>query len=138
MTSKAKAGIGTQLLVGDGASPEAFTAIAEIRNIGGPQITNPQQDATTLESSAKEFISALAEPGTVPFELLWINTAQQQQIFDDVAAGTQRSYRITLPTSPVTTFNFAAQISEFSLNVEPESPIAASITLQTSGAVTRS
>ena len=51
MTAAAKAGVGTTFSVGDGASPEVFTAIGEIVNASGPNISAEQIEVTTLDSS---------------------------------------------------------------------------------------
>ncbi len=137
MTS-AVAGIGTTLQVGDGASPEVFTTIAEILTIGGPELSSEDIEVTNMDSAGgfKEFISGLADAGSVNFDLNWIKGTQQAQVRDDVGAGTARNYRITWSDSPATIANYNARVTAFSMNTDPNSQIQASCTLKISGQVT--
>ncbi len=56
-------GTGTQFLRGDAASPEVFTAVGDVISISGPSIVKDEIEVTALDSTAKEFISDLDNPG---------------------------------------------------------------------------
>ena len=55
MSSNALESQGMTIARGDGASPESFTTIPEVRAISGPDGSANQIDTTDLSSSAKEF-----------------------------------------------------------------------------------
>ena len=135
MTS-AVLGLGTTLQVGDGASPQVYSTIAEVLTMSGPDLTAEDIEVTNFDSTAKEYISGVPDGGSINFELNWISGTQQQQLRDDVDAGTSRNYKVTFPTSPNTTASFDARCTEFSMTTEPNSQIRASANLKISGSVT--
>jgi hypothetical protein len=49
------------LKLGDGATTEVFTAIAKIRRIGEISEESPLVDATTLESTGREYVGGLQD-----------------------------------------------------------------------------
>lgn len=61
MADKPAIGAGTQLQMGDGAEVEAFTRIAKIIRIDPLTEENPNVDATTLDSEAREYVGGLAD-----------------------------------------------------------------------------
>lgn len=137
MPTKAVTGVGTVLAVGDGASPEVFTAITEITSIGGPELSSEQVEVTSLDSAGgfKEFVTGLKDGGSISIENNWIKSdVSQVQMRDDVQAGTKRNYRITWSDSPPTVVDFNASVEAFSMTTEPDAPVTASMTLKISGA----
>jgi predicted secreted protein len=140
MTALAKSGIGTVVAVGDGASPEVFTAIAEIVSADGPSIEAEDIDVTTLDSTGgfKEFISGLKDGGTLDLSLLFTKGATQIGLRADLEATppTARNYRLTIPTSPNTIADFSATPKSFSHSQSPTAALAAEVSLKISGAIT--
>ena len=65
MGTAAKSAQGVQLKSGDGAGPEVFTKIGELKDISGPDEASDQLDATSLDSTSKEFIGGLRDGGEV-------------------------------------------------------------------------
>jgi hypothetical protein len=126
MASAAKSGVGTLLKLGDGASPEVFTAIAEILTlkIGGRSINTA--DVTNMDSAAdgngviyKEFIGTLAEGGDVDFTYNFVPSATGGQASFRSAFNAQlHNFKIVTTinnaASPVAkfTFSFAGIVSE--------------------------
>jgi len=60
---------GTLFKIGDGASPEVFSTVAQMRSISGPSATGVKQDITTHSTSGNWMESAvvLLDPGTIGF-----------------------------------------------------------------------
>lgn len=138
MASTALVARGSTIGVGDAASPEVYTTIANIDSISGPGSTAADIEVTDLSSTAKEFLLDLVDNGTVTCSGFYNpGDTQHDQLRSDNAASTQRNYRITLSSSPQVTFTFAARVSEFT----PEEAVAAAIrftfTLRVTGAVTK-
>lgn len=129
-------GLGTTLQVGNAASPEVFTTISEVLNMSGPNISAEDIDVTNFDSTAREYISGVADSGSVSFEVNYIGQTQQQTLRADVTAGTARNYRITWNNSPATVANFSARVMEFTPSTDPNSQNKASVTLKVSGSVT--
>ncbi len=129
-------GVGTVLALGDGASPEAFTAAAEILSLGGPDQSAEEVEVTSLQSTGgfKEFIAGLKDGGSVTFGVNWVKTASSQHVtLRDRLGGAANNYRITFSDSPATVFTFSATVLGFSMNTEPNAAIQAEFTLKISG-----
>jgi len=52
MATSAVAAFGTLLKIGDGGGPESFTTIAEVRTLGGPELSRDTVDVTSHDSTA--------------------------------------------------------------------------------------
>jgi hypothetical protein len=141
--SNARAGHGSRLWVGDGASPEVFTDLAEVTAIGEPGHMHEFVEVThaTSPTGHKEFIGG----GIKEFEELqttvnWLadnathnsTTGALKALLD----GTRRNYRITLNGGGQC--DFAAGVSNIKWNVPVSEPgkQAATITFRPSGAPT--
>jgi predicted secreted protein len=102
---------GTQLKVGDGATPtEAFALIPGIRTITGPSMSAEVIDITSHDTPGgfRDKMQGLKDWGMLSFELLWDPAeALHQQLFDDYVAGTVRHYTLTYPTTTPTTLSFS-------------------------------
>jgi predicted secreted protein len=105
---------GTQLKVGDGATPtEAFTLIPEVRSITGPSMSAETIDVTSHDTPGgfRDKIQGLKDWGTLSFEMLWAPShAKHQQLFDDYISGAVRHYSLTYPTVPPKTMTFSGWV----------------------------
>lgn len=74
--SEAAWAYGTQMQMGDGGSPEAFTTIAEVMDIAAPPLTRDQIDVTNHDSPGgyEEIIPTIKRSGNVTFPVNWIPT----------------------------------------------------------------
>jgi predicted secreted protein len=135
MATKARAGVGATLQMGDGAGTEVFTAIAGIVNIGGPELSVEEIEATSLDSTGgyKEYIPGMKDGGAVNFTMHFSNALQQRTLRGKLGAVNPTNFKITLPTSPVCTIAFAARLTTWSQTTEANSPMTADVNLKISG-----
>lgn len=133
--SQAVAGVGAIFHRWDGA--HTWVAIAEINNIGGPNLVRSTIDATSLDSTDgyREFISGLRDGGTVVLNMnFWRNTyALFKTDFESDSLG---NYEIILPDDQNTTFEFEGLVTEIPLTVPPDEKITIDVTIKISGKVT--
>lgn len=133
MTS-AVLGAQSQLKLGDGASPEVFTLVAEVLNIGPVGSVAPEVDVTNLDSAAKEYIGGLPDGQQVEFEVNWLAGNTQQEALRD-AVGTTKNIQIVWSDSSQA--DFALVILGFNRGeTSPENQLTASISGRISGAIT--
>lgn len=137
--TNAISGVGAEFQVGDAASPEVYTKVAEVLSISGPELSAEQIEVTSLDSTGgyKEYISGLLDGGTVSIEFNYYKgNTQQQTLKTRVSTANQAAanYRIILPDSPQTSVTFSAIVESFSMNVEPGSAVTASVGVKISGA----
>src|SRR4051812_16295477 len=98
-------GYGAKLKRGDGASPEGFTTLAEVRKISGVGSKRGLVDFTNLDSplTSMEYKLAMKDGLEFSAECNWIpdNTTQDQSVgmIADHDNGTVRNFKITLPAA---------------------------------------
>ncbi len=130
-------GAGTVLSRGDAASPEVFTAVADVVSISGPAITKDEIEVTALDSSAKEFIGALDDPGEITMEINWNpQDSEHVNLRADAEGSTVRNYRVVWSDVSTTQVDFAAEVMEFSLNTEANDAVKGSVRMKISGGLT--
>ena len=77
MSSAALEAQGMEVKIGNGASPEVFTAIPEIKTFSGPSGSAAVIDVTDLSSAAKEKRMGLADEGQLSFTINYIPSDTQ-------------------------------------------------------------
>lgn len=139
MSSSALESQGMTIKRGDGASPEVFTIIPEVRSITGPDGSATEIDVTDLSSSAKEFRMGLQDNGSITLDMMYIpaNTVHAG-LRTDRQNRTLRNFQLLFTDSPATTWSFSAYVQGFSVTNEVDSTTNASITLRISGTITES
>ena len=130
-------GYGTTLELGDGASPEQFTAIAALRGFDLPTGEADDVDVTTHDSPnrAKEYISGLFEAGEFGVEVLWDPQVEttHQDLFDLKASGDTANWKVTDPDG--VEYDFEAYVKKLEVGHPVENAIIAKVGIKISGDV---
>lgn len=130
-------GSGTNFQRGDSASPEAFTTVGDVVSIAGPAISKDEIEVTALDSTAKEFIGALDDPGEITLELNWNpQDTEHVNLRTDAEGSTARNYRIVWSDVSATQATFNGEVMEFSINAEANDAVKASCRVKINGAIT--
>jgi hypothetical protein len=125
MATQAIASHGTLLKIGDGATPEVFTTVAEVGDITLPNFGNEKEDVTvqTTPGRKRDYKVTLAKDATVEFPINWDpadSTHDSATGLKSLAdSGKQANFQIVLPDANLTTFEFAAIVDDF----QPEAPV---------------
>jgi predicted secreted protein len=138
MSSNAFAGVGTQFLRGAGGSSSAqYQAIAEINSIAGPDKSRATIDVTSLDSvdGYREFIASFRDAGTVVLEMNFTRDGFDD-MNDDFESDDAVDYRIILPDTGNTQFDFSALVSDLGMAVPLDDKVTASVSLKITGPVT--
>lgn len=74
MSNRALHAFGTILKVGDGAVPEVFTSVAELKSIPVPQMESPRIDVSTHDNSsfAREYVNNMVDFPAVSFDINYL------------------------------------------------------------------
>jgi hypothetical protein len=138
--SVATASYGTLIKRGNGATPEVFTAVAEVTKISGPKIKVGTKPVTHMESPGgwAEIIPTIIEGGEVTLgcNLLPANATQSGTagILLDLKNKTKRNFQLLLTDAAITTYSFAAYVTGFDVDSgDVEGAMAVSITLSITG-----
>jgi hypothetical protein len=136
--TNALAAYGVLLKIGNGATSETFTTIAEVRDIEGPELELETKDVTSHDSGGwKEHIGTLLSGGEVSFDLNFIpqNATQGYDggLLEDMVNRTKRNFKLVFPDSPATEWAFAALVTGFSPSAGVGDELKADVTLLISG-----
>ncbi len=138
-TTQAISAFGTLLKMGDGATPESFTTIAEITEIGGPALSLERLDATHMQSTGgwKEKIGGLLDGGEVTFSIQYVPTHATHNastgLISRMVAKSVDNYQLVFPDASSTTWTFAALVAGFEPDAPHDGKLTADVTLDISG-----
>lgn len=125
---------GTLFERGDGALPtEAFTALANVTNIGGPEAERETYDTTAHDSPDgwREFVGGLKDGGEVSLEVNY-DPRDHDDLYEDFEDDEPRSYRIVWPNG-LGAWSFKAIMTGFSPEAPHDDKLAAELTFKVSG-----
>ena len=138
MTTAAFRG-GFQFKVGDGGSSETFTKIEELRDISGFGKTNPLIDATSHDSTAREYIAGLPDGSEFTLSCLQVldSTSQQNVVRGKVDTGAAFNVKLEQTDGTNTkTYSFAVVGVGYEISPSYEDVSMINFTLKISGAIT--
>lgn len=140
MSSQALEAQGMLLKIGNGASPEVFTSIAEIKTFSGPGGSAAVIDVTDLSSLAKEKRMGLADEGQLSFTINYIpNNTQHALLRAQRASREETNFKLVFTDdSPATTWSFSAFVTGFAVSGAVDGVVEANVTLEITGAIVES
>ena len=138
MTTGALAAYGVLLKIGNGATSETFTTIAEVRDIEGPELELEAKEVTSHDSGGwREYIGTLLTGGEVSFELNFIPTNATQSytsgLIEDMVGRTRRNFQLLFSDSGTTTWAFTALVTWRRSSSASTTELLAEVTLQVTG-----
>lgn len=135
-------GYGIQLKMGDAATPEVFTALAELLNLSGPGITMESVDTTHAASvnAWKTAIAGLLDAGEVTVDLAFLPADGTQDnttgLLSKMIGRAAANFQLIFPDGSATQWAFPALVTGFEPTEPLEDRATASVTLKISGAPT--
>lgn len=131
--------MGTQLLLGDGATPtEAFTPIVGCDSISGPEATKDTIETTSHSATGgfRTYIGGLRDSGEVTCDVFWIADPSQVALQAAYEADATVNFRVILPDATLTTYQFAGFVTNLSWDLPVDDAIKRSLTIKISGPIT--
>jgi hypothetical protein len=125
---------------GNGASPEVFSKVCQVFDIGGLGVENALVEATTFCSGgSREYIGGLADGAEITLELNYEQSAAViTDMEDDVTDKATRNFQIRIEDgSPTRRYSFAAICLKWMLNPNVADRNTFSYTMKITGAITR-
>ena len=140
MPSNAFSGIGTTVLsVVIGSSSEAFVAVAEVKNISGPDISRDFIDVSSLDSASgyREFIAGFRDAGQVVLTMNY-TLDSYDELKLDFDTDTGRNYQIIFGDVGQTTYDFAGWVVGLNHTVPFDDAVTMECTIKIDGPITLS
>jgi predicted secreted protein len=130
-------GYGGAFKIGDAASPEVFTAVANVRSISGPSIAANAVDVTNMDSPGgyMESIKGLKDPGEITMELV-MTGAGLTALAAEMAKTGPTNYKVVYPAPVTKTYSFAAFMTGMSHEAPVDDVMTVSVTYKIAGALT--
>lgn len=97
MATAGKSGKGVKIKMGNGATPEVFTAVAEVKDIAELGATADDLDSTSLDSDEKESIAGLTERSEITCEAIAVAGNTEQNAIEAAVGGAAKNWQVTLP-----------------------------------------
>lgn len=132
---------GTLLKLGDGASPETFATIGQVRSISGPTTTSVIQDVTTHSTAGNwmERLATLIDPGNLSFPINYDAADSTHQfttgLWNLLINLTQRAFQLIFPAS-IGYMDFDAYLTGHGFECPVDNVLQANIELTVFGAIT--
>lgn len=126
--SQAKAGYGSLLKIGNGASPEVFSTILENVNIDPPFDAADIIEVTNHDSPGgyKEFTPTLLDAGEISGEGNFVFDSTQTSVRTALTGKTRTNFQFVVPLSTPKTCSFAAIVTQWA----PKTPLKDRMTYQ--------
>jgi len=137
--TQAIAAFGTLLQMGNGASPEVFVNVAEVTEIGGPNLSLDTADATAHESPGRweEVVPTILRSGEITLALNYVPAGATHGystgLLRDMVARIKRNYKLVFPNIGATTWSFAAYVVKFSTKEPVADKLGADVSLKITG-----
>lgn len=131
MATEVTIGHGSSFAIGDGASPEVFTPLAEVISITPPSDSLDIIDATNMDSAdaTREFIVGLRDPGECSIEMNFIPGSDAD---DDIQAfrdgRVAKNCRIIFPNN--VSWTFAGILTGYEPAVPLDDKMTATVTIK--------
>jgi hypothetical protein len=130
--------LNTQFEIGDGANPENFVNIAELKTIGGLGATRDTIDTSILSSDWDRVMVGIKKSKEITLE---VNFDPEEGTHDtttgvlaDFDNGTQRNFRFVFPNGAM--FTFAAFVKEWEISgIEVNGVIGGKFVVKPTGAM---
>ncbi len=132
---------GTLMKIGDGASPEVFSTVGQVRSISGPTTTATVQDVTTHSTAGNwmERLAVLIDPGTLSYPINYDNADATHMfatgLWNDLINLTVRNLKTVFPAS-MGTLAYSAYVTGHSFDCPVDNVLQANIELTIYGAIT--
>ena len=107
---------GSTFKLGDGATSESFTAVAEVLDISGPDMTRDSIQITNQDSDdgSREYLPGWRDGGTVSFDANWLPSNATQDgstgLLSHYEDDDNHNYQIVTPTAVGKTISFAGHV----------------------------
>lgn len=136
----AKSAYGTQLKVGDGASPQNFATVAEVKKLKiGVKLNTKDVTSHSSANAWVEKIPTLLEGDGVKATLNWLPGHATQSystgLLKDMVNRTARDFQIVIPAASNVTWSFTAYVAKFEGALDVDDVQELDIELELTGAM---
>ncbi len=137
--SNALSSFGHLLKIGDGASTEVFSTIAEVMDVNGPDLSLYTEEVTsqTSANAYDEHIGTILRGGEVTLDIHYIPTDgthdESTGLISVMQSKASNNFQLIMTDSGTTTWSFAALVTKLSPTMPVVGALRASVTMKITG-----
>ena len=122
---------------GDAASPEVFTTIAGLVNIGEVGVERSLIDTTNLASTIREYKGAIPDGAEIDLDFQYdSDETGQTGLKADLDGNTVRSFKINIQDSPVAVFAFSGLVISWKISNPIDNVVPLAVRVKITGSLT--
>lgn len=128
---------GTDLKIGNGASPEVFASIPQIVSIDGPTSSRSEKTVTHLKSTAVETRPGLRDFGSLQLEIEWDERdTVHAGLRTKFNAGTVHNFQLIDSASPQKRYSFQGWVKTVPQKYAIDAVVMSSVEIRLTSAMT--
>ncbi len=133
---------GSLFKVGDAATPEVFTTVAEVTDLDGPSFARDSIEVTNLDSTTgwREHIPGWREGDSITVSANWLPTNTTHDgttgMYSHFTDNVNHNYQIVLPTAIGLTIALTGHITGFPISLPIDEQAQVDFEIKISGVVT--
>lgn len=133
--------LGTELLIGDGASPEVFSEVAALREFSPPGLSVDTEETTNHSQTDyfRQFRPTLIDPGELSGTLLFdpadATHDDSTGLLSLLLDRQRHNMKIRIPTDPILNYDFSGIVTSFQPGTPTDAHLTADFNVKLSGAV---
>ena len=121
---------------GDAASPEVFTTVDGLVNIGETGVERSLIDTTNLASTLREYKGAIPDGAEIDLDFQYTASAPQAGLKTDLDANTVRNFKINIQDSPVVVFAFSGLVISWKISNPIDNVVPLAVRVKITGSLT--
>ena len=121
---------------GDAASPEVFTTVPGLVNIGEVGVERSLIDTTNLASTIREYKGAIPDGAEIDLDFQYDASTQQVGLKADLDNNTGRQFKINIQDSPVKVFAFAGLVISWKISNPIDQVVPLTVRVKITGSLT--
>jgi len=121
---------------GDAASPEVFTTVDGLVNIGEVGVERSLIDTTDLASTIREWKGAIPDGAEIDLDFQYTASAPQAGLKTDLDNNTVRNFQINIQDSPVKVFAFQGLVVSWKISNPIDNVVPLAVRVKITGSLT--
>ncbi len=121
---------------GDAASPEVFTTVDGLVNIGEVGVERSLIDTTNLASTIREWKGAIPDGAEIDLDFQYTASTPQAGLKTDLDNNTVRNFQINVQDSPVKVFAFQGLVISWKISNPIDQVVPLAVRVKITGSLT--
>lgn len=115
-------GKGAEIQVQTASSPLTYVKVGQVMEFGGIDFNTDEVEVTTIDDNFRQFLQSVKDGGELPISVVFdpadtTHVTGANSLFELFQAGTEKTWRIRIPSSPAWGLTFSGYIKGIAFDV---------------------